>query len=333
MAEADLDREIEAANEEELRKILREIRKDLNDEEKIQFSKGFLKLAVELDPIASSLPRPQRLAVASDAIKNAYINLYGMTVGEILAAGEVNKTNAADLECLKEGIELSQTSYDTYKITNKFDAVLISLTIWVQYKSTDRPLPLQTEKSCILEPSGGWGPYDTRKFDNPCQINVRDLASEAEVSYSTINSTTKIVGAQFLGNSTICNLALAPEQKLPEKTIEQKLEQELRKLEQERRTVSSIINAQLARCWREPNGAPDPSRLAVVVSFSLNRDGRLVGRPQIVDGPPSSEPFADQVRRNAILAVEKCSPLKDLPAELYNEWRRVEVKFGPRMGR
>jgi len=97
--------------------------------------------------------------------------------------------------------------------------------------------------------------------------------------------------------------------------------------------LAGKINAQMARCWREPDGAPDPERLAVVVSFSLSRDGRLVGRPQIVDGPPSSEPFADQAMRNAILAVEKCSPLRDLPIELYNEWRRVEVKFEPGMGR
>ncbi len=97
--------------------------------------------------------------------------------------------------------------------------------------------------------------------------------------------------------------------------------------------LAGKINAQMARCWREPDGAPDPERLAVVVSFNLSRDGRLVGRPQIVDGPPSSEPFADQAMRNAILAVEKCSPLRDLPIELYNEWRRVEVKFEPGMGR
>lgn len=97
--------------------------------------------------------------------------------------------------------------------------------------------------------------------------------------------------------------------------------------------LAGKINAQMARCWREPDGAPDPTRLAVVVSFSLSRDGRLAGKPRVIDGPPSSEPFADQAMRNAILAVEKCSPLKNLPVELYDEWRRVEVKFEPGMGR
>lgn len=95
--------------------------------------------------------------------------------------------------------------------------------------------------------------------------------------------------------------------------------------------MSKIITQQLARCWREPEGGSDSSSLAVVVSFNLSRDGRVVGQPRIVDAPASSDSFAQKAIRNAILAVEKCSPLKNLPEDLYNVWRLVEIKFEPDM--
>ncbi|WP_306253061.1 cell envelope integrity protein TolA [Parvularcula sp. IMCC14364] len=89
-----------------------------------------------------------------------------------------------------------------------------------------------------------------------------------------------------------------------------------------------------SRCWNTQSfiGAPEPEKLVVRVEFVLNRDGTLVGNPQVLNQTQiaiSGNPFWRVAERAAITAVRECAPYDFLPENKYEAWREIILNFNP----
>lgn len=81
-----------------------------------------------------------------------------------------------------------------------------------------------------------------------------------------------------------------------------------------------------------PEGA-DSEKLVTVLRWSLNRDGSLAGRPEVVrqEGiTDANRPQAGRHAEQAIRAVELSAPF-DLPDQYYDTWKRVTIRFDKRL--
>lgn len=92
----------------------------------------------------------------------------------------------------------------------------------------------------------------------------------------------------------------------------------------ERTGIDNAVREQVSQCWSPPIGGVAGESMIVRVKFTLNSDGSLSGQPS-VDSMGASRAAADA----ALRAVRRCSPLK-LPAEAYDYWRSVDIRFDPK---
>ena len=92
--------------------------------------------------------------------------------------------------------------------------------------------------------------------------------------------------------------------------------------------LSTLLWSKMSTCWATVQDLPEPSRLTVVVYIELDREGRLIGEPEVLS-PTEVEPFDDAMRTavvRAIRAAKVCAPY-DLPSEHYRVWRNVTLRF------
>lgn len=96
-------------------------------------------------------------------------------------------------------------------------------------------------------------------------------------------------------------------------------------------TMSEIdaIRSQIQSCWSVPASARDAHNLVVRIKFSLNLDGSLSGAPEVIDTSRMNETTYREAAESAIGAIRQCSPLKYLPLDKYERWRKLEMNFNP----
>lgn len=87
----------------------------------------------------------------------------------------------------------------------------------------------------------------------------------------------------------------------------------------------------VSRCWNVGSLSTDALNVVVVVGFSLNRDGTVIGGSiRMLDnsgGSDSATNLAYQAARRAIL---RCGAKGyDLPADKYAQWQDIEITFNP----
>jgi len=93
-------------------------------------------------------------------------------------------------------------------------------------------------------------------------------------------------------------------------------------------TKASLIQAiirQIRPHWSAPQGV-DAELLVTQLSFRLNPDGSLNGRPRVISQSgetASNRPQKDLHAERAIRAVQLAAPF-DLPAEYYNAWQTID---------
>ena len=101
----------------------------------------------------------------------------------------------------------------------------------------------------------------------------------------------------------------------------------------EQASLQQAINRQLKPHWSAPSGV-DVEKLVTVLSWELNADGNLAGRPRVVSQTgitDSNRPQAALHAERAIRAVQLAAPF-DLPEEYYDKWRRIrEWRFDRRL--
>lgn len=89
-------------------------------------------------------------------------------------------------------------------------------------------------------------------------------------------------------------------------------------------SLSQAISRQLKPRWTAPQGA-EADQLVTVLSFELNEDGSLAGKPRVVSQSGVTDANRAQQARHAeqaIRAVQLAAPF-DLPAQYYSLWKRV----------
>jgi len=92
----------------------------------------------------------------------------------------------------------------------------------------------------------------------------------------------------------------------------------------EQASLEQAINRQLKPHWSAPQGV-DAEKLVTVLSWELNADGSLKGRPQVVSQSgitDSNRPQASLHAERAIRAVQLAAPF-DLPDQFYDKWKRI----------
>lgn len=100
-----------------------------------------------------------------------------------------------------------------------------------------------------------------------------------------------------------------------------------------RLTISEedALRRQISSCWNAPVGARDIQNLVVELVIDVSPD-RTVMNTDIVDkGRYASDSFFRAAADSAVRAVRnpKCSPL-ELPADKYDQWKRIDFTFDPR---
>jgi len=101
----------------------------------------------------------------------------------------------------------------------------------------------------------------------------------------------------------------------------------------ERAALASAITRELRPHWTAPSGV-DVDRLVSVVSWRLNRDGSLSGRPRCVSQRginASNRPQASLHCERAIRAVTLAAPFTTLPDQFYSRWDDLEWEFDRRL--
>lgn len=86
------------------------------------------------------------------------------------------------------------------------------------------------------------------------------------------------------------------------------------------------IRSRISQCWNIQAGMEGAAALIPVVEFQLNRDGSVRGMPRVVNNQPS--PAFQSAADAALRAVIECQNY-DLPAEKYDMWEIVRVRFDP----
>lgn len=96
-------------------------------------------------------------------------------------------------------------------------------------------------------------------------------------------------------------------------------------------SVRNAIRRQVEKNWSLPVGAEDAGDLEVEIAIVLMPDG-VVQTATIVDFARLSLPgeeFFRSMAESALRAVQRASPLQDLPPEKYEQWRKITFTFVP----
>lgn len=96
-------------------------------------------------------------------------------------------------------------------------------------------------------------------------------------------------------------------------------------------TISDFIKTKMRDCWTAPVGAANVGEMLVIIRFSLNQEGFLLGQPKIQNQTQifaSNDPFYRAAAEGALRAVRLCEPY-ELPREIYDQWKELELNFDP----
>ncbi len=97
-----------------------------------------------------------------------------------------------------------------------------------------------------------------------------------------------------------------------------------------RNELSELIRRKVEGCWNVPAGAREAQDLLVEIKVVLNRDGSVI-RADIIDGGRSAtDTFYRAAAESARRAVQICSPFSELPADRYDIWQTLTLRFNPR---
>ena len=95
------------------------------------------------------------------------------------------------------------------------------------------------------------------------------------------------------------------------------------KLLEQSRAIAAF-KARLQSCWTPSQGA-EAKKLKIVIRVSLDRGGRLVKDPILLEAPASAAGLP--VVAAAMRALRQCEPYNFLPADKYDEWKVLDLRF------
>lgn len=99
--------------------------------------------------------------------------------------------------------------------------------------------------------------------------------------------------------------------------------------------LDRVISEQIYPHLRLPSGA-DIEQLIAILDVKLDQNGRVIGRPSIIDvqgETASNRPQVSVYKERAIQAVMAASPFRNLPDEYYEQWKWLKLRVDARKAR
>ncbi len=94
----------------------------------------------------------------------------------------------------------------------------------------------------------------------------------------------------------------------------------------ERSSVDAFRD-RIKSCAMLPAGVSPSDRVSLVIRIALKRDGMLAGQPTLIEA--SASPKGPAVLQSLFAGLAKCQPFNMLPADKYQEWQTLDIRFTP----
>lgn len=98
-------------------------------------------------------------------------------------------------------------------------------------------------------------------------------------------------------------------------------------------TLAQAIRERIYRCWDPGAGGPDARNTKTLLRVRVQRDGTIIGRPEVLSqsGVGAGNAAYGRVARDAAIraVMNPACSLAGLPPELYDGWKDFELNFDP----
>lgn len=98
-------------------------------------------------------------------------------------------------------------------------------------------------------------------------------------------------------------------------------------------TLAQAIRDRIYRCWDPGAGGPDARNIKTLLRVRVQRDGTIIGRPEVLSqsGIGAGNAAYGRVARDAAIraVMNPACSLEGLPPELYDGWKDFELNFDP----
>ena len=92
--------------------------------------------------------------------------------------------------------------------------------------------------------------------------------------------------------------------------------------------IIAELRRHLRSCAKLPAGVAPTDNVHVKLRTLFATDGTLAREPILIEAPPSAKGVA--IVKSAMSALQNCQPYKMLPANLYGEWKVLDLPFSPK---
>lgn len=92
--------------------------------------------------------------------------------------------------------------------------------------------------------------------------------------------------------------------------------------------IIAELRRHLRTCAKLPAGVAPTDNVHIKLRTVFATDGTLAREPILIAAPPSAKGVA--IVKSAMSALQSCQPYKMLPANLYEEWKIMDLPFSPR---
>ncbi|WP_407118914.1 hypothetical protein [Bradyrhizobium sp. LMG 9283] len=92
--------------------------------------------------------------------------------------------------------------------------------------------------------------------------------------------------------------------------------------------VIAALRRHLRSCAKLPAGVAPTDNVHIKLRTVFATDGTLAREPILIEAPPSAKGVA--IVKSAMSALQNCQPYKMLPANLYGEWKVLDLPFSPK---
>jgi hypothetical protein len=93
------------------------------------------------------------------------------------------------------------------------------------------------------------------------------------------------------------------------------------------RSAVDAFRARLKTCAALPAGVSPSEKISLVVRVKLKADGTLAGQPTLIEA--SASPKGPLLLQSLLSGLTKCQPYDMLPADKYQEWKSIDMRFTP----
>jgi hypothetical protein len=93
------------------------------------------------------------------------------------------------------------------------------------------------------------------------------------------------------------------------------------------RSSVEAFRAHMRTCAALPASVSRGDKISLVVRVKLNADGTLAGSPTLIEGTAS--PKGPVLLQSLLSGLAKCQPYNMLPADKYQEWKSLDMRFTP----